>query len=216
MMLTLESLSKANFTILCFNQADCEIIWIMCKEQGLPRSYEAMKIRILTFLSLHYRISCRKRDSKCFDAYVEPENRMSLLGAPRSTLRKTLVHRPELMSIFIADENVFPLFDVLKSKGPAQERFFQKASQVYESGIFHRVTELDDVFRKTSNEIGPQVLTLEHLRAGFVVFMAFLGLSFAVFLFELAPRLQPYLKKWLEMCMVCYIVVKFVETNRLI
>jgi hypothetical protein len=90
-----------------------------------------------------------------------------------------------------------------------------KTSQLFESGYFDRytktVSKLKD-FKIKPQAIGPQVLTLDHLGAGFVVILVCLGLSIAAFTVECAPILY---RRLFGMSFACYAVVKFTRMNRM-
>jgi hypothetical protein len=96
---------------------------------------------------------------------------------------------------------------------------YLKAPQLVESGIMHR--HMQDAFVQVDKKpkpqaIGPQVLTVQHLSASFIIIFGFLGLSMIVFMAECAPKLMIKLKKQFEMCLMCYIVVKFTRMNKML
>jgi hypothetical protein len=97
--------------------------------------------------------------------------------------------------------------------------FHLKASHIVEARIMHR--HLQDAFlqvdKKTKpQEIGPQVLTVQHLSASFIIIFGFLGLSMIVFIIKCAPKLLKKLKKQFEMGLMCYVVVKFTRMNKML
>jgi hypothetical protein len=93
-------------------------------------------------------------------------------------------------SIFVADEDVSSAWYGFRMNVVLKDIISLKASQLVESGILPRVLEkvaLDDHLMKPE-EIGPQVLTLRHLEAGFVVICVLLGVSIVAFVVELAMK----------------------------
>jgi hypothetical protein len=116
-------------------------------------------------------------------------------------------------SVFIADENVAPTWFGFTMDPPLKEIISLKASHLQEAGIMQRAMKsefMEDVEFKPE-EIGPQVLTLQHLEAGFVVILFVLLLSIAVFAVELTPKLFT----WLQRAVFCCVVVKFTRMNKL-
>jgi hypothetical protein len=93
-----------------------------------------------------------------------------------------------------------------------------KTSQLLESGNLARnlktASKLES-FKMKPQDIGPQVLTLDHLEAGFVVILVCLGLSIVVFAVECAPSPCRKLKKLIGMSFACYAVVKFTRMNKM-
>jgi hypothetical protein len=147
------------------------------------------------------------------EAFTEPENRFGFLAT--SVLIKMIYnYRSGVTSIFVADENIAPLHWGFIMKTPVKETISLKASHLQEAGILtHKLkSEIMQDFRSKPQEIGPQVLTMRHLEAGFVVILCLLALSVAV---EIAPKLWKKLRAWLEKAVFCCVVVKFVKINRL-
>jgi hypothetical protein len=91
-----------------------------------------------------------------------------------------------------------------------------KATQLLESGIFwflYKNAHFPRDFTSKPEAIGPQVLTVTHLKAGFVVFCVLLSLSVAAFICECAPKVS---RKLFNLCLSCYIVVKFTKMNKML
>jgi hypothetical protein len=90
-----------------------------------------------------------------------------------------------------------------------------KASQFQESGYYSY--KIKQTFRESflikPEEIGPQVLTLNHLQAGFLLIFGLLALSFVAFLAECSTIV---LKKLAELFVVCFVVAKFVRMKKLL
>jgi hypothetical protein len=90
----------------------------------------------------------------------------------------------------------------------------RKISQFHEAGFFpvHKIRGYKEK-RLKSEEVGPQVLTLQHLKAGFVVICVLLILSIAVFFAELAA---PLMKNIMNMFIMGYSVIKFTILNKIL
>jgi hypothetical protein len=71
-------------------------------------------------------------------------------------------------------------------------------------------------FKSKPEKIGPQVLTLQHLGAGFIVICVSLGISVIAFAAECAPMLIRKFKRWFGLSVVLYVVVKFTRMNRML
>jgi hypothetical protein len=71
---------------------------------------------------------------------------------------------------------------------PFFDEFNEKIHRMVSSGLV-RQWELDEIdprrYKKSYEEIGPQVLTMEHIAVGFMICMVPLGLSIITFIFEL-------------------------------
>jgi hypothetical protein len=93
-----------------------------------------------------------------------------------------------------------------------------KASQVFESGYFQKKIQkmLPEDYRSRPEPIGPQVLTLKQLKDGFVVICALLAVSFVAFLAECTPKVGMKLKRQLELCVACFVVVQFTKLNKML
>jgi hypothetical protein len=123
------------------------------------------------------------------------------------------------MSVFEADEDTLPYFMGYKMHIALKDTFTPKISQLHESGIIRRELRGASIesFRMKPGKIGPQVLTLSHLRAGFIVISVLLGVSVLIFMVECGPMLAKKLFDWcLNYFLPCYIVVKFTRMNRML
>jgi hypothetical protein len=92
-----------------------------------------------------------------------------------------------VLSIFVADEDVSPAWYGFDMNIVLKDIIRLKASQLVESGILSKVLpEIcnHELQLTKPGEIGPQVLTLRHLEAGFVVICVFLGVSLIAFVVE--------------------------------
>jgi hypothetical protein len=146
----------------------------------------------------------------------EPENHVSYILA--RILIKIVCkrdYRSGVLSVFEADEDTLPYFLGYKMHIALRDVITLKISQLHESGILQLAlgkTSLES-FRTKPGKIGPQVLTVAHLRAGFIVILALLGLSVLIFMIECGPKL---VKKLFHSFLPCYIVVKFTRMNRML
>jgi hypothetical protein len=109
-----------------------------------------------------------------------------------------LSYRSGVSSSFDVDENIAPLHWGYVMKPHLSDIITLKTSQLHEAGIFARnwKSELLKDFETKPEEIGPQVLTLQHLAAGFVVIVCLLAFSVAIFAVEIAPKLSRNLFSW--------------------
>jgi hypothetical protein len=152
-------------------------------------------------------------------AFIEPENRVGLLA---TSLVMKIIHRKFLdsgaSSVCVADEDVSAFWFGFVMKTHLKEIISLKASQLQEAGILTRELKFEFMEDNKSKpeKIGPQVLTLQNLSAGFVVISCLLALSVAVFAVEVAPKLLKNLRAWLEKAVFCYVVMKFTKLNKLI
>lgn len=122
------------------------------------------------------------------DRMVEPENHVALIH-DRNIYSK-LKHKVGLTSILPTDIIVSVTYFGLDSDAAAQEMYFLKASHLHEAGLIAQAKVINQ--RKHDHrqyigakmKIGPQVLTLTELKAGFVLFCSFLSLSLFAFVLE--------------------------------
>jgi hypothetical protein len=127
-------------------------------------------------------------------------------------------YRSGVSSIYESNENIASGCKGITTNTALRDIIHLKASQLHEFGV---ITHLDknsslEGFRTKPDEIGPQVLTIRHLKAGFVVIGFFLGLSCIVFMIECGPILWKNLKTLFEMSLMCYIVAKFVRLETML
>jgi hypothetical protein len=154
------------------------------------------------------------------DVFVEPENRMALVLNPMfiAMIYKEN-YRYGVSSLHETSETVSPFRIGYAMHVALKDIVSLKASQLFESGLHEREIKtkihLED-FKSKSQAIGPQVLTLSHLGAGFVVILVLLGLSTIAFAFECSPILLKKLKKLISISVACYVVVKFTKMNKML
>jgi hypothetical protein len=152
---------------------------------------------------------------KDINAFVEPENKIAFVTfSHHINLYEAFEYKFGVSSSFKADEVVSLSYFYISAPIHLREILNLKASQLYESGIYkhafnkqYKIRDPVKVFR-----IGPQVLTLKHLEAGFVVFCSFLSLSFIVFViekFELNSSVLAFPKIFLNQ--TCKIILKSCE-----
>jgi hypothetical protein len=148
-----------------------------------------------------------------FDRSADHENRVALLITPL-VLNQVLkyCYRSGLPSLYEADDfshNLYMGFTM-----SLKDIITLKASQIIESGILsweiRTKNQMDELLNKPQ-EIGPQVLTFQHLRAGFVVIFGFLGASIVVFAAECTPKVVEKIKKFIEFCLV---VLRCIEVHQ--
>jgi hypothetical protein len=125
------------------------------------------------------------------DFFTDPENRIALLLPSAVMAGQLKVFRSGVSLIFIAHENIATRRHGFIMDAPLKEIISLKASQFQEAGIIQLFVKsaLNTNVELKPEEIGPQVLTLRHLAAGFIVILFLLVLSIAVFAFEFATEL---------------------------
>jgi hypothetical protein len=123
------------------------------------------------------------------------------------------------MSVFEADEDTLPIFIGYKMHIALKDVVSLKVSQLYESGIIQlkfKEASLESK-RLKPGKIGPQVITLTHLKAGFILIFSLLGSSVLIFMVECGPKLVKKLFDWcLFEILPCYMVVKFTRMNKML
>jgi hypothetical protein len=116
----------------------------------------------------------------------------------------------------MADDDLSTYHVAFHSRLELKTLIYSKAMQLLESGIFwflYKNAHFPRDFTSKPEEIGPQVLTVTHLKAGFVIFCVLLSLSVAAFICECAPKVS---RKLFNLCLSCYIVVKFTKMNKML
>jgi hypothetical protein len=135
---------------------------------------------------------------------VEPENRMGFFTTPMILQDAYKKHyRTGCSSIFTANEEFSPAYLGIVMNAPLRDVVTPKASAILESGIFSHILKSVylDSFLMKPEEIGPQVLTLQHLSAGFILIFGMLAVSIAVFVAECSSMLLMKLRKLFQMCL---------------
>jgi hypothetical protein len=151
-----------------------------------------------------------------FERTTEPENRIGFVYSPielKIALNRN--YKTGSTSITSTDEQLLDYHIAFHSIPEFKRTVHLKATQLLESGIFWFLYEKGHYPRDfTSNPepIGPQVLSMTHLKAGFIIFCVFLSLSIVAFIFECGPTVS---KKVFHMCLSVYIVVKFTKMNKM-
>jgi hypothetical protein len=100
------------------------------------------------------------------------------------------IYKRGVSSIFVDDEDISLSWYGFEMNIVLKDIISLKASQLVESGILPKIllkVALDDNLMKPE-EIGPQILTLQHLESGFVVICALLGVSAVAFVVECAMK----------------------------
>jgi hypothetical protein len=172
-----------------------------------------------TFFFCHSRFKCfdpavAEQPSYPDDVVSDPDNRVAFVFS--KALMKFIAkerYRSGVMSVYEADEDTLPFYMGYKMHIALKDIVTLKLSQYVENGIIQKKlkTLAMENFRAKPEEIGLQVLTFSHLRAGFILIFALLSVSVLVFLVECGPNLA---KKLFDWCLSCYIVMKFTRMNR--
>jgi hypothetical protein len=97
-------------------------------------------------------------------------------------------------SLYVLDKNIatIPWYMMMPKKIPYARTFMDKIDRMLASGLIQRwhahIWMIIKDEKTFIDEIEPEVLTIEHLRLGFLCFSAFLVASCCVFLIEIANR----------------------------
>jgi len=121
------------------------------------------------------------------------------------------LYRDGDVSFKILSENVLTILmsQVFKPFSPFYESINNKVDQLITSGIIsHWIKE--EKLEIKFDEIGPQVLTWDHLYLGFAACMICLAIGFVIFLCELC---QPKVKSFLDKCTVFNLVKTFLDST---
>jgi hypothetical protein len=154
----------------------------------------------------------RTRD--VLERFSEPENRMAFTGE-KSILKLLLInYHTGVSSFHETGESFKSIYYGFITDPPMRERTSLIASRLHESGIISKM--YNDLYKlnlpkQTPPEIGPQVLTLDHLKAGFVICFVLFTISLVVFAAEFVPKLS---RKLFHHLLPAYIVVKFMKSQK--
>jgi hypothetical protein len=153
-----------------------------------------------------------------FNNLAEPENRLAFLADPLVLNNNYIWHLKQgTSSIFKVDENMSPVFHRFVMHIALKDIITKKASQLLESGsLSYSITfPLRKSIKFKPEEIGPQILTLKNLEAGFIIILMCLAVSIVAFVAECTPKLMRKLKTQIEICVACFVVVKFVKMKKM-
>jgi hypothetical protein len=151
-----------------------------------------------------------------FDIISDPKTRLALISTPGELQKVHSGYRTGASSIFVADVNISPLHLGFFSAFEIKDVIANKTFPLIESGIFLYLWKNiinPSGFESKVEEIGPQVLTMQHLKAGFVVCIVLMSLAVTAFAVECASR---EIGKLFRMCLACHVVVKFVRMKRML
>jgi hypothetical protein len=117
---------------------------------------------------------------------VDPENRLAFLECPMFINNLLEQFKIGKQSIFESDEVISQVYISASISPPLKDIVSLKISQLVESGIFTHIfyRQLKRDFPLKPQKIGPEVLTIQHLSAGFVVICSLLLLCILVFTAE--------------------------------
>jgi len=123
------------------------------------------------------------------DIIAEPSNKVTALYPP-SFLRKTNQnYRTGTSSVHILEKPLSPLFVGLRFKhhDPFLKTFNEKTSRLFEAGLTDRwMYGFKPIPPK--EEVGPQVLTMDHIGIGFLVCIVPLLFATVIFAFEICSK----------------------------
>lgn len=139
---------------------------------------------------------------KCIDIVAEPANRGTMfLTQEMINVNEVEYYRSGLFSVTLLDETIVSQKRgfVYKPFSPFFETFNEKIDEMLSSGIveyWNKKLFNPSLVKRTEEEVGPQVLTMEHLEVGFISCLIFLILSIFVFLLEVfIPLIKSSIKK---------------------
>jgi hypothetical protein len=144
----------------------------------------------------------------------EPENRMAFTGDDVFLRTLHLNYRRGVSSFYKTDETFKTIYIGLVTDRLLREKASLIASRLHEAGILSLAVRNQYKLylpEQTASEIGPQVLTLDQLRAGFIVCSVLLALSLVAFAAEFVPRIS---MKIFNHFLPAYIVMKYVKSQK--
>jgi hypothetical protein len=128
---------------------------------------------------------------------ADPENRLAILDSSMLINNVFKDFKTGVQSIFESNEVIAQVHIAASISPPLKEIVSLKTSQLVESGILKRIfdhfSKID--FPVKPQAIGPQVLTIKHLSAGFVVICGLLVLCILMFAAEWLTVLMKHLFK---------------------
>jgi hypothetical protein len=152
------------------------------------------------------------------DYAVDSGNRIVAITAPAWFKQYMgMVFGSGTSSIIVAEPSIAPVyFGISTEQHVMKPELHLLASKLRESGILAHLMKnylFRDEMNEKPREIGPQVLTLGHLRAGFIICIVMWSLSALAFIFEYSVRIW---KKLFTLCVSSYVAVKFTKMNKTI
>lgn len=138
-----------------------------------------------------YSSECEGVD--CFDIIAEPANVGATLAAPYSLSKISNKYRSGVSSIALLEDFLFtiPVAVAFPYFSPLVETFNEKMHQLLAGGFIAQwYTDIMNPKGLTikPDEIGPQVLTMDHVTIGFLFCLCPLMLGFVAFICEVAIK----------------------------
>lgn len=170
--------------------------------QTIWRKCESSKSS-LNFFCFNSSVRYGECDDNCLEIIIEPEVKGTMI-LPRQVLATiNNQYRSGFASLEMLEETIAttPAGLMFRVFSPLIEIFNEKSQQLFAGGfITHWYDRMFNPmgFTRKPEEIGPQVLTMEHLRICFLVCLCPLALSLIAFLLELlfSPRLSRMFYKY--------------------
>lgn len=142
-------------------------------------------------------MQCEDKDFRCLDFVVEPANKMTMMGF--SALIEMIhnnhidYYRSGFSSVLMLEETFDTIFKVLYLRGfdPFYESFNKLMSDLAAGGFLTYWESLiinPRGLKMRVDEIGPQVLTTEHLMFGFQIYLGALAISSIAFCIEITIK----------------------------
>lgn len=131
---------------------------------------------------------------RCYHIIAEPANKATMLGIPKVlSLIHNVHYRKGVSSIIILEEKfrMVSMGMAFKDHSPFYKVVNDKIRQMLAGGLINYWIEANANFKgtlKTENDIGPQVLTMDHLEIGFKVCAIPLVLSTFAFIGEILTK----------------------------
>lgn len=190
-------------------------------QEQKQKSQEGLLLRFFNFVSLLCFVmfltcsvnskQCPFRvELKCFNLISEPENKMVMIlnDSFYHSIHNKL-YRSGISSILVLDETVETIFDVFifPKEAPFRfhESFTRSVGEMADAGLLNywRATHQNPKgIKQKIEDIGPQVLTMEHLEIGFQIYVISLIICVSAFVAEVAVfwinRINAKILKYLE------------------
>lgn len=144
---------------------------------------------------------------------AEPENKFTTLLNQEYLNSIHGTYRDGTSSIHVLDETVAPLIagQQFKEFDPLKKTFDEKFSRLYESGLINKLHERNSL---KEEEIGPEILTMDHIGIGFLCCIAPLMIALGVFFLEIEHKaVKKVLKNITESIVAYTIITVFISTK---
>lgn len=150
------------------------------------------------------------------DLVAEPSNKATIFATPTYL---SMIHRKSYRlgysSLSFIEEKIITSHSCLPFPmgSPFYEAFNEKIDEIIESGIVSMWKKDLEDFPRNREEIGPQILTMEHLEFGFLACLIILTMSVIAFTLEiLIASTKTGFKLLVEYSIACNVVRTYVRS----